>query len=411
MRSLYTQRDLTGEYTVRTARVIVPDALLSVLVERLDRELQAHIEPETRRIGTGLVALMGGALDSAEPTVTDFARTFLRAAAFLGSARAVEILRGWLVGEPYRYRMKLLLVGVRCEKPLALEEGVRVTQLPKGGYAADLAPHLPDSLDSGETDVLRLMGRTVLSIDGTAAPALYRPTRVNSDEPDWNLRQIWAGGRIPCLTTNKWRQRLTEALSLASDHCVDWTHDWRDVGDLAAFHFGSGHSWTVGWSPRDSVLLQQEHLEAARDIDVQRHARTKSAKALDMAIKRWVGSKSPTATLPDRYIDLRIALEVLYLPRSRSELRFRLALMGAWHLGADFEERRRYYDILKRAYDFGSAAVHTGAVKDTRATRDTLAAAQRACRKGILKRLAETEETARDAVDVALGAQPHELCS
>ncbi len=414
MRSLNASGDPTGQRLVRSARAVIPEALLAVLVERLDRELQAYIEPETQRVGTGLVALMGGAQDLAEPTVTEFARTLVRASAVLGSARAVGILRGWIAGEPYRYRIKVLLAGVRCEKPLALEEGVQITQLPEGGYAADLAPHLPHSLTPHETDVFRFIGRTVLSIDGTAAPALYRPTRVHGDKPDWNLREVWAGGRIPCLTANNWRERLTEALSLASDHCVRWTHDWLDAGDLAAFNIFDGSSHVAStdessWD--DTVLLQQEHLEAARDLDVQRHARAQSPKAVDMAIKRWISSKRPSATLADRYIDLRIALEVLYLPKSRGELRFRLALMGAWHLGADFEERRRYYDLLKRAYDLGSKAVHTGDVRDTPAIRETLAAAQHACRKGILKRLAETEEPSWEAVDVALGGPTHELSS
>ena len=414
MRSLHAPRDPTGQRLVRSARAVIPEALLSVLVERLGRELQAYIEPETQRIGTGLIALMGGRLDLAEPTVTEFARTLVRAAAIVGSARAVEILRGWLDEEPYRYRTKVLLAGVRCEKPLVLEEGVRVTQLPKGGTAADLAPHLPYSLTPYETDVFRFMGRTVLLIDGTAAPALYRPRRGHGDEPERNLREVWAGGKIPCLTTNNWRERITEALSLASDHCVRWTHDWLDSGDLAAFNVFDGSSHTAStdeslWD--DTVLLQQKHLEAARDIDVQRHARAQSPKDVDMAIKRWIGSKRPGATLADRYIDLRIALEVLYLPRSGGELRFRLALMGAWHLGADFEDRRRYFDVLKKAYGFGSKAVHNGDVKDTPASRDTLAAAQRACRKGILKRLAEAEEPGRNPVDVALGAPTHELSS
>lgn len=413
IRSLHASCDPPGQRLVRSARAVIPEALLAVLVERLSRELQAYIEPETQRIGTGLIALTGGRLDWAEPTVTEFARTLVRAAAILGSARAVEILRGWLAGEPYRYRTKVLLAGVRCEKPLALEEGVRVTQLPKGGYAADLAPHLPYSLSDGP-DVFRFMDRTVLSIDGTAAPALYRPTGVHGDKPDRNLREVWAGGRIPCLTTNNWRERLTEALSLASDHCVRWTHDWLDSGDLAAFNVFDGWSHRASTdesSGEDTVLLQQEHLEAARDLDVQRHARAQSPKAVDMAIKRWISSKRPNATLADRYIDIRITLEVLYLPPSRGELRFRLALMGAWHLGADFEDRRRYYDLLRKAYDFGSQAVHTGDVKDTPASRDTLAIAQRACRKGILKRLAEAEEPGQDAVDVTLGAPTHELSS
>ena len=142
----------------------------AVLVKELGRELQAFMEPETQRIGTGLVDLMGGARDRAEPTVTEFARTFVRAAAIIGSARAVEILRGWVAGEPYRYCMKILLTGVQCEQPLALEQGVRVKPLPTAGPWGDLVPLLPETLGAGGFDVIEYLGRPVLSIDGTPAP-------------------------------------------------------------------------------------------------------------------------------------------------------------------------------------------------------------------------------------------------
>ena len=123
-----------------------------------------------------------------------------------------------------------------------------------------------------------------------------------------------------------------------------------------------------------------------------------------MAIRRWINSKSPQARWPDGFIDLRIALESLYLPKIRSELGFRLAVLGAWDLGADFDARRRYYDLLKEAYDLGSTAVHTGDVAGTPASRATLAEAQAACRTAILKRIAESKKPAFSEVDVALGA-------
>ncbi len=411
--SFHTRGDPTGQYMVNTAKVVVPDALLAGLVERLDPELQAYIEPDTQRIGTGLVSLMGGALDSAEPKVTDFARTLVRAAAMLGSARAVRILRGWIAGEPYHYRMMVLLTGVRCEQPLALEEGVRVTQLPTAGSSADLAPYLPSSLVSQGISVLDFLGRAVLSIDGTAGPALYRPTRVQGDEPDRNLQQVWAGGQIPCFMTNKWRERFSEVLSLACDHYVIWTHIWRNVGDIQAFSL-SGHGYESHdvHFRGDAVRLTREHLEDARALDNQRSACTHCGKYPDMAIRRWVRSKRPDTTITDRFIDLRIALESLYLPnKPQTELRFRLALLGAWHLGTDFEERRRYFKLLKKAYDLGSAAVHAGHVEDTQDNRKNLFDAQRACRTAILKRFWETEEHVWNEVDVALGAPTHVVSS
>ena len=400
---MHARGDEAGQFLSHIAKAVVPEVMLAELTDRLSQELQAYIEPNSQRLGTGLVALMGGALNSAEPKVAEFAETLIEAAASLGSARAVEILLGWIAGEPYRFRMMMLLTGVRCEQPLSLEEGVQVTQLPAS--VEELSAHLPYTMLSTDT-VRDLLGRAVLSIDGTAEPALYRPTSAHPDRPDWNLRQVWAGGRIPSLMTDLWRQRISDALSLACDHYVLWTHIWRDVGDLEVFNrSGGGSEFREASSKGDEISLEQEHLETARDLAVQREANSHNGRALDMAISRWISSKRPYAALADRFIDLRIAFETLYLPQSRTEMRFRLAMLGAWHLGADFEERRRYYDLLRDAYDCGSAAVHTGEVEGTPRNLNILTDAQSACRTAILKRLAEAEEPAWNEVDLALGAR------
>ncbi len=406
MRGAHTGRDEVRYSIAHTSRLRVPPPRLAALVESLEPELQPFIEPESGRIGTGLIALMGGAVHFAEPEVTDFARTLIKAAALLGSEASVRILRGWIAGEPYHFRIKLLLTGVQCDQPLALEaEGIQVEQLPKGGYPADLAPYFPPLfLDMPSLNAYDLFGRTVLSVDGTASPALYRPTRTHGDDPDWNLRQVWAGGKIPCLTTEGWREGLLEVLSIACDGHVDWTHDWRDVGDVAAFNLGtSTPSWRVGVHPGGDVRLEKQHLELARDLDVQWHARRQQGRSPEIAIRYWLKSKRPGVGLSDRFVDLRTALEALFTPGDRAELSFRLALLGAWDLGADFEERRRYYDLLRAAYTCGSKAVHSGGVKGTQENHKTLADAQSACRKAILQRLAEAEEP-RDPIDVALGA-------
>ena len=145
-------------------------------------------------------------------------------------------------------------------------------------------------------------------------------------------------------------------------------------------------------------------MELARDLDLQRHARKQAGRSPERAIKRWIESKRPDAALDDRFADLRIAFESLYAPESRAELSFRVAFLGAWHLGADYADRRRYYDLLRETYKQSSAAVHDGDVKNTEKNRETLANAQQACREAILKRLAEPAEVVRDGIDVALGA-------
>ena len=408
----YTATDMRGAHIPGAqnwfrsvaADTVVPKVLLTALVERLEHELQAYIEPKTRRIGIGLFNLMGGAQDAAEPEIADFARTLVRAAALLGSTRTVNILRGWIKKKPYRYRMKAILTGVQCSQPLALPQGVRVEELPLSGSVSDLASHLPLSLFGEELNTHSLFGRTVLTIDGTAAPDLYRPARVRDNRPPRNL---WAGGSFPCLTTDEWRQRLSEVLSIACDHYVGWTHIWHEVNDLNAFHpCGSGYGYRLDDQPLGgATVLKQQHLELAHTLDIKRHDRKREGRSPEVAIKRWVSSKRPGAALSNRFIDLRIALEALYTPRDRNELSFRIAMLGAWQLGSDFEARRKYYALLRKAYKRGSDAVHSGDVADNPDNRDTLLSAQCACRKAILQSLEATERPVWDeVVAVALGA-------
>ena len=72
----------------------------------------------------------------------------------------------------------------------------------------------------------------------------------------------------------------------------------------------------------------------------------------------------PRFAIVDRLIALRIALEALYLKNftneKSQEMRFRLALIEAWHLGETFARRQQIRKVLCDAYDTASGAVHTG---------------------------------------------------
>ena len=89
--------------------------------------------------------------------------------------------------------------------------------------------------------------------------------------------------------------------------------------------------------------------------------------------------------MTDRFIDLRISLDSLFLSQQpNQELRFRLAVSGAWLLGQDGKDRRRVYNILRNAYDLASKAVHTGSVKQDGDTDTTLTDALTISRRAIL---------------------------
>lgn len=101
-----------------------------------------------------------------------------------------------------------------------------------------------------------------------------------------------------------------------------------------------------------------------------------------------------------------MALEALYLRdfanEYSQEMRFRLALFGAWFLGNDFQDRQRIRKTLRDAYDRASGAVHTGDVDPTPENRTLLVEAQSLCRQGISKLLKQGFPA--DWGDLVLGA-------
>lgn len=87
---------------------------------------------------------------------------------------------------------------------------------------------------------------------------------------------------------------------------------------------------------------------------------TKRRDRLTIPIRK-LRDYSTTGVLEEAAIDLRLALESLYLPEiEQGELKYRLALRAAL-FGADrVDERQVIRKDVKDAYDLGSNAVHTG---------------------------------------------------
>ena len=90
-------------------------------------------------------------------------------------------------------------------------------------------------------------------------------------------------------------------------------------------------------------------------------------RKLGTATSRWMKSKNPSDGLVDQFVDLRMVIESLFLQdfanENSQELRFRLALFGAWFLGTDFQDRKLIRKTLRAAYDRASGAVHTGEIE------------------------------------------------
>lgn len=138
LRTLYQHDILSGNMTAASSRAVIPSHLLEGLVGQIRPLLKDYTGPGGEWVGNGLAHLMGGARGI---TLTELAHVVVRAAAILGAERAVQILFGWIDGEPLRYRTRVLLSGAIVDDGVELGEGIEIARLPTS--TDELRAHLP----------------------------------------------------------------------------------------------------------------------------------------------------------------------------------------------------------------------------------------------------------------------------
>ena len=403
------------------ARLSVPPPLLAQIAEFVRAELDHCVDTSTDRIGHSFPSdTSGGSFITTQPDgitrstsvseVPDFAQALVRGAAFLGPERAARLLAGWADDEPVAFKTRVLLNGEGIlAEPLSPMDGIGIESLPLSSH--QFPYFLPRTKGRSLGDYL---ARMVITIDHLTAPALFHPS---------NQRQVQASRAtaVPGIDA----ATICTALSLEADTYVDIAFSWTDFGELVAFNKGYDNAiWSAGQQryrgrsytnmtithvsqPRGtSMALDDDWTLQITDEELGRNLAALADDQLRVAASRWQSSKNTSASLEDRYIDLRIALESLYLRdflnENSQEMRFRLAVFGAWHLGADFADRRTIRKKLRDAYDRASGAVHLGIVENTPENRDLLSDAQALCRRGALRLIADGEP--QDWGDLILGA-------
>ena len=380
----------------KTARALTPQlddhnraAIAQCLTDALDGYLTDDFPP---RIGYSLARFTGGR--RVQP-ISDFADVVVRASALLGTTRAMDILRDWADGGPIRYSENIALAGLSSDRSTTwLSDTVKLSPMPTS--ESEMAAQMPTSM-SLHFGLAHFAGRQMLTIGREARPALFMPS--NGPLPDIEESPIDAEWPDSSLDD------LCNALSLACNTRVDHDCYWNQFGDLEAFSPGEGgvvfRPMTLPTGPATLDLWQWTH---AMDIlEMRRRLNGQERGQIDRAIRRWWSSMGGQG-FTDSLIDLRIALEILYLGNGSGELGFRLATRGAWHLGGSYEERRHYWAILRRTYALASKAVHGASVESDLDNRFALQNAAALCRAGILRRLEEGKEPDWD--NLILGKPP-----
>ena len=404
----------------REARLVCPASLLRELDGCARPLVEKYVDPETDRVGHAfpLVGSGGSAGIRAQGNgmlavtwispVENFVKGLVTGAAVIGVEPTTALVTDWALERPVRFQTFALLNGGSLSRALRPVEGLEIGLLPRS--VEDLPICLRASDDVTPQQFVRQL---VVAIDTTGTPPLFRPGR------DHLRRNVQAAA-----VTDLDVATVCQALSLVANGYFDAGFCWHDYGELSLFSLNSADTyWPVGHTgprnrPYASISLNRspntgtitfvmenpswhdlENDEIGEMLNtIATCRREKSHSQVLAATARWMKSKDPYESRADQFIDLRIALELLYSQGSRSELRSRVALSGACHLGHNREDREAIHKTLRDAYDQASNAVHGNASFDKAANPKLLGDAQDICRRAIIKSLTEGEFRLEQAV-------------
>ena len=385
-KAFYRRRESAITWALADDKALrVDGALLSALTESLSTLLAEFTNPDTGRIGNGLFYLTGGASTRATLLPEEFAKMMVVGAVRLGVQRASTHLFHWIDGAPLRTKRNILVGAIRIDQPIRVR-GVELRPHVANAEQPSFLLHGPLRPDAFWAR--RTRDAAVVSLDLEHRPALYRPEERGASFRFERLQTVPANASLSETSD----RAFCEAMMLACGQHIPWLGSWDALGDVDAFMSqpGGGSIYpTNPASPGAMAEFTSVHLASSIDICTLRKQFAESGDGrLDLAIRRWTNSIARPG-IPDKLIELRVALEALYAPKGGRSLAAGISLRGAWHLGRTFAERVEYRDLLHKAYADASKVIHAGEPKHALRDKSLLERYQAACRDAILKILRE----------------------
>ena len=414
------EKRTSDTWDVLSARAEVDDDWISSLTDHLRNRLGKFIDSGTDRIGHSFrvggdsVTMISVTPDHTEvirssSALPDFVRGLVRAAAVLGPDRAAQLVHQWADGEPHRYKLWVVLADLNVDQDIELSQGLRICRLPVS--SDDLPVSMPD-MDWNR--VSRILGHAALVLEASTQPAILPPIYSSAGYPDLQSRTAFAEVTLDTFFL---------ALSLVCNRQIGLAWRWNDYGEASWFSKGErsglgGPGMELGslgsgfvYEPSSNVTkltsfraptsnLSKEGLLRAWSIGEELQQRMELEERFRIAVTRWAKAASPGELSPDRVIDLRIALEALYLDSDQGELQFRLSITGARHLADNLDDRKAVQKTLKDFYQLASRAIH-GTSQFKKRDLVLVDEASRLCRDGILKIV--EQRTQPPWIDILLG--------
>jgi len=119
--------------------------------------------------------------------------------------------------------------------------------------------------------------------------------------------------------------------------------------------------------PNENYILNDKSILEKKDINPyimfwkKYNESIKKNPWLDLAQRRLLRMSYKVGN-EDRFVDIMIIFEILFLTEGNAELKYRLSVRAALLLGENYGEKKYIYELFKLAYDIRSDVVHTGFV-------------------------------------------------
>ena len=310
-----------------------------------------------------------------EKMIRSFVIRLTRAIAILGAKPVIELLDGWLNGEKISFKQYLYIHGISVTKVMKITETVEIQPFTVyQQYIKDLFG-LQDFPEGALCSITRTENTPFLKLISDNFDKIGRKTSIS------NINNVFA---------------LCDVLSLETGYRMNAVTSWCEPGELQLFcnsivsdrHILSDES--VFFKSEDTdicAIITSKEVQHALKLQQSVNKFKINQENLKKAISCWRASMRLSRGIWDHAINLRVALEALYLSdiTNTGEFGFRLASRCAWHLGANHAEREEIFIQCRNFYGIASKAVHGNNIKIKGNEVAIVAKARENCRLGILK--------------------------
>jgi len=111
----------------------------------------------------------------------------------------------------------------------------------------------------------------------------------------------------------------------------------------------------------EKTILEKKEIKSFKVFWNKYNDSVKNNPWLDLAVRRLL-RMFYKMRIEDRFVDIMIIFEILFLNEGNAELKYRLSVRAALLLGENYEEKKYIYELFKLSYNIRSDIVHTGFV-------------------------------------------------